>query len=213
MAGGKGLSWKWKLTIAFVALSIFLLILAFTPWGCQVMRNGLERAYENCPAEERREHWSANWWMRLAFWEGFICGRRQVSQRMYLEFIGIAPKGDTFFQDTYLQQGQKKWDGKFYDPKTKTGWGVLHPRAPEAYWNYLCLEESFTSGQQIHKLASFYPTLFWTIYGQETRGNSPHPKLYVYWGKTRIPRMLQLKFGGWTQPPPRPASCDPPEDE
>jgi len=212
MAGGKGLSWKWKLTIAFVAFLIFLLVLAFTPWGCQAMRNGLDRAYENCPAEERREHWSANWWMRLAFWEGYICGRRQVAQQMYLEFIGIAPTGNTPFQDAYTQQGLKNWKGK-YNPKTRTGWGVLHPRAPEAYWNYLCLEESYTSEMQLHKLASLYPTLFWTIYAQEARSNTPHPKCYVYWGETRIPRMLKPKYGGWTKLPTRPPSCDPPEAE
>jgi hypothetical protein len=211
MAGGKPLSWKWKLTIGFVALFIFLLIVMFTPWGCQAMRAALDSSFESCPPEERREHWTADWWMRLAFWEGYICGRREVAEGMYLEFIGIAPTGKTSFQDTYTLQGQTPWAGGKYDSRNKTGWGVLHPRAPEAYYNYLYLESPFTSSQQIHKLATFYPTLFWTIYCQEARSTTPHQRLYVYWTPTRVKRYFDRRYGGWTEPPPRPPVCDPPE--
>jgi hypothetical protein len=210
MAGGKPLSWKWKLTIGFVVAFGLSLIVAFTPWGYQIMRSGLEKAYENCPPEERREHWSADWWMRLAFWEGWICGRKDVAQQMYLELIGIAPNSSNgqSFQDTYELQSQSKWNGGFYDGKTKKGWGPCHPRACEAYYNYLELEAPYTSSQQIHKLASFYPVLFVTIYMREARSTLPHPKFYVYWSRTRVERYRDPKFGMWMTPPARPANYE-----
>jgi hypothetical protein len=210
MAGSKPWSWKVRIALVIVALFISSIIFLLTPWGFGVMKGHLDQVYDECPANERARHWSADWFLGLAWWEGTICRRFDEAKAMYLEFVGILPTKGQSFRDTFAL-GRPEWNGK-YDGKTKTGWGPTHPRAPEAYCNYLELDRPYTSAQMTSLDAAFYKILFFDLYAQLTKSPRPHPKFYVYW--ERVERMIDPRFTAalraYRKPPPKPPDYEGP---
>lgn len=179
---GKPLSWKWKLLIAFIVLVLVGIAFVFTPWGHSAMQGWIDKAYNEMPAAERKDSELADSQLQLAFWTGFVCQSSSHSQQMYLDFLGI--DNPDFFR-RYHENYKYDWKGKF-DGKEKTGWGILHPRAPEAFLNYLELYSEKQSGQFIKDEAMKYYTLFYEIYPKLTKQyGKPHPNFYVYWDKIK----------------------------
>ena len=189
----KSLSWKWKLTIVGVVLLIFGMGFVLSSWGCTTMQSWIVKAYDECPPEDRFNHPAADWWLRLAFFEGYICGRKDVANKMYMRFLATLPeekgkgkrKRKINFFDRVRQGGRAKFIG-FYDQKKKTGWGIFHPRAPEAFYEYLELNASWVSQQYRAEMGRDYHKLFHDLYPyyKRTRGK-PHPNFYIYWTTIR----------------------------
>jgi hypothetical protein len=254
--------WK-KLMLGFLGLAAVSLFLVMSESGARFLRASLEATYERTAPENRRELSSADWYLKLAYWEGFICGRQQLAVELYQDFLGILPvtfkpweKNRGFKQGDFVRGGRKlyrcasggtsgetapSWgeadvndgsvvwtesptsyvEGDFwqrvsamneaqafhgkFDGRTKTGWGVLHPRAPEAYAEYVELMDSFRSGQAVDIEARRYVELFDKVYKNLTGERTPHRRFFEYW--PRVEKMLNVrKFG----PPPR-LPDEPPE--
>lgn len=212
MAAGKPLSWKWKLLIGFVVLVLVGIGFIFTPWGHATMQNWINKGYEELPKAERADSDLANSQLKLAYWAGNICQASGKAQEMYLDFLGL--NNPNFFQK-YHDTGMMEWSGKFEGtPKSGyTGWGILHPRGPEAFFNYLDLYQEGKSGQFIKDEAAKYYILFYEIYPKLTKKHGkPHPKFYVYWEK--IKNGFIMKYKGQVQPvAPRPPEYDPPIEQ
>lgn len=205
---GKPMSWKAKAVIAFVVLFLAGLIFTLTPWGFNIMRKYLDEAYEEAMPAERRTHWSADWWLTLAWWEGTLCGRREMATKMYQEFLGILPPATGSFRDAYLV-GSRPWKGKF-DPKTHEGWGILHERAPEAYLAMVENESPYVSKQETCHQACFYVMLFHDLYGVYSKTSKPHPKFYVYWPTIEKKLDPRYTLPNYKRPEPRPPGFESP---
>lgn len=206
------LSWKWKITIAIVVLLLVLIGVVFTPVGHNIMRNGIQKTYDETPAKERATSEAADTWLALAFYVGWVCQQSEDSMTMYKQFLGVADNQEGDFW-TRSNDWQEKWDGFFQgsDRDGYTGWGPLHPRAPEAFYNYMQLYGPTVSDQFEGRMARHYYDLFYTKYGRMTRTWKPHPKFYVYWDKIKI---MCMKWKGDPPPdvPPRPDGYEgPPE--
>ena len=212
MAGSKPLSWKWKLTIVFVILFFAGMAILFSTWGHKMMKGWIKEAYEQCPAEERVTHSSADWYLLLADFEARACWRDDLGMEMYEEFLAIRPGKNGDFFKTYQSYGPQ-WNG-FFDKKTKTGWGIMHERAPEAYYKHLLLYQprntmQFTTARAVH-----YHTLFYKIYPQLAKSKKylPHPKFYKYWERIRD-RLIERRFmppGADITTQPKPADFEGP---
>src|SRR6185295_18996483 len=119
------LSWKWKLLIAFIVLLIFSFGFVLSSTGMNTIKGWIDTSYNNCPPEVRVSHPSADGFLTLAWWEGYILGKEKESLNLYREFLGILPGKEEGFWEHYNSDGEAVWNGKF-DCKTKTGWGILH---------------------------------------------------------------------------------------
>lgn len=193
------MSWKMRVLIVVAVLFLLLIGFVFTPWGHNTMKGWLDDAYADCPAAERRAHWAADWYINLAWWEATICRRKAEGKAMLREFLGILPSGPRSFRDEHAS-GTFQWKGKF-DAGARQGWGILHPRACEAYHLLLEIDRPDTSAQETSLDATFYKTLFWDAYSEFTSSDKPHPKFYKYW--QRVSRMINPRWtlGGYRAPP------------
>lgn len=213
MAGTKGMSWKWKLLIVFVVLALGVFGFIFTPVGHTVMEGWIRKAYRECPPEQRATHGSADYWLKLAYWEGTICGQDEKARKLYQEFLGILPTDGKSFFEHYKSNHTPKWTG-FFDPKENKqypGWGFLHPRAPEAYFEYLKLYQGKESSQFTSFEGANYHTLFYEMYPIFTKTQKVHPKFYVYWD--RVANWIDRKFVEIPPVRPKPADMEgPPSD-
>ncbi|MBI3831459.1 MAG: hypothetical protein HY291_18210 [Planctomycetes bacterium] len=193
MAGNKPLSWKWKLLIALVVLILVGIGFVFTPWGHSTMQNWINKSYDELPPAERADSTLADSQLKLAYWEGNICQASQKAQETYLDFLGLS--NPNFFQ-RYADTGRMEWSGKFENTgKTPyTGWGIMHPRAPEAFFNYLDLYQEGKSGQFIKDEAAKYYVLFYEMYPKIAKKHGkPHPQFYVYWDKIKNGFIMKYK--------------------
>lgn len=170
------MSWKWKLVLCFILGFLIMMVLALTPFGHKLAKNHIRSAFENMPAEERRTSAYADWWLRLAWWAGAIRSDPNEAADMYLEFVGA--KKDSKGRDftvTLKLTGLCSEDGK-------TGWGPFHPRAVEAYHDYLDFMEpekttQFYNGEMFRMYRLFYQ---WSaLYGEK----KIHPCFKVHWKK------------------------------
>jgi hypothetical protein len=183
-AVGKPLSWKWKLTIAFVVLFFVSLVMVFTDWGTDTMRGWIAAAYAKCQPKERQKSDAADWYLLLAWWEGGPCGREEKAIRMYREFIGIANKDKEREGMRMIIYPYDYEASGFWDEKSKTGWGWTHPRAPEAYYKMLSLFQSNHTAQATTEQAQGYYLLFYA-YAINCFGR-PHPNFYVHWENVKL---------------------------
>jgi len=180
-------SWKWKVAVGFIALVVFTLGFIFTEYGRTTMMGWMTDAYNETPENERVTQKAADYWLTLCWFEGFIKTNNKQAAEMYMEFLAIKPDvktGKNIFQ-LKGDSGSWKWNGKF-DGKTKTGWGPLHERAPEAYYDFMKVWERDNSLTYIGDYAMGYYHLFFKVYPQYSKTGKPHPKAYKYWGKIKI---------------------------
>ena len=182
MAGTKPMSWKWRLTIVLVILLLVGIGFVLTEWGHGAMENAIQARYDSTPAVERRTMDSADSYLALAWWVGNICQRTKRSTEMYKKFLGI--EDDSIWQK--LDSGKRPWKG-YFDPSDNSGWGIMHPRAPETFYEYIHQYESLGhSGQFIKDEAAKYHLLFHKLYPQIAKSKGkPHPRFYIYWEKIK----------------------------
>ena len=192
------MSWKMRTLIVIAVVFLFGIGFVFTSWGFDTMKGWMDNAYNEAPAAERADHWTADYYLSLAWWEAVVCRRRAEGKSMLLEFLGILPDGRESFRDAFLA-GHHKWNGKF-DPKTKQSWGILHPRACEAYYLYLETDKPDTSMQETTRDAAFYKVLFFDQYGLFTNGKA-HPQFYKYWARVKQMIDPRFLFPGFQWPP------------
>ena len=209
---GKPLSWKWKLLIAFVVLAIIGVGFIFTAWGHGTLQSWINKTYQEAPASERAASAAADHHISLAWWVGTVCGQRNPAIHAYKDFMGMLDTDGKSFWD-WRDQGRTRWNGKFERLKdgTYVGWGILHERAPEAYWEYLNLYYTNESGQYVAKESIRYHTLFYDIYRTVSKTQKPHPKFYKYWEKIKnSPQFLDPKYGLPPPTDPKPADFEGP---
>lgn len=171
------MSWKAKLLIAFVVLVFIGIFYFFSESGAHTFKDKITEAYQEMPADERRTSEWANYFMKLAWWRG-ILGDETMARQMYLEFLGITKdaKGQTVFETGKL-------DGKYVSPDGKTGWGPLHPRAAEAFYEYLVSYEIVNSSQFTSEECKKYYKLLYTWHMRYSPEKKPHPEFNRYWQK------------------------------
>ncbi|MCZ7648739.1 MAG: hypothetical protein M5U26_26360 [Planctomycetota bacterium] len=207
---------NWKLRIAGLIAVLFLLMVGFTfsQSGCDMARDHLRQVYKETPPEQRALHWSADYWLKLAWWEGFICGRREVANELWFEFLAIQPTDNVPFEQRLRETGMAKWNGMMdADTKNKTGWSIWHERSPETFYNYLELNSNYNSEQSISELSRLYHILFYEQYMRMTRGTRPHPKFYVFWDRVRDRYVMKWRGATPLQVLPKPADMEGPPEE
>jgi hypothetical protein len=174
MARGR-MTWKFKILIVFVVGSIVLMAAALTPWGHDAAESWMRSSFESMPEDQRRTSIYADGWLALAWWTGNICQDTKRASRLYLEFCGAAKdeKGRDFMQNKLELIGMCSKDGM-------TGWGPYHPRAVEAYFNYLVISET-------EKSSTFYNEDLFRFY-----------YLFYTWcsirGEKRVPECFEKYF-------------------
>jgi hypothetical protein len=173
------MTWRMKLIIAFVVISIFLMAAAMTPWGHDFAKGWIRDAYNNMPEEERRTSSYASAWVSLAWWCASIRGDEKEGMEMYLEFCGALPdpKTNLDFTSTLKLTGLCSQDGT-------TGWGPMHPLAPKAYYQYMELVESLRSAQ-VHNEEMFRAHRLFYQWCSRFGEKAINPCFKKYWIKMR----------------------------
>jgi len=177
----KRLSWKWKAAVAVLVLCLFMIGWLFSASGHAWMKAKIIAKYEELPASDQRDSPWADRYLTLAWWAGNIRGEAKEAMRMYEQFCGLGR--DKLGNDFTVT-------GKFVglcSPDGKTGWGPLHPRAPEAHWAYIELMDTETtaSRQFIHAECFRFYRLFYTWCFSHSPDRKPHPNFSEYWQKIR----------------------------
>ncbi len=215
MAGNKPLSWKWKLLIGMVLLVLFGTGFLFSDYGNNMIIAWIKKDFDQTPDNQKATHEGANWYLSLAWFQGNICLRTKVAMDMYLDFLAIKKGKHGDFFKTADDWGPQ-WNGQFFDSKKKIGWGPLHERAPEAYYEYLVLYDIEGSKQMTTFKALNYAKLFVDIYPyiREDSDGNPHPKFYKYWSIIKK-RMIDTRFlrTGYPEVPPKPDGFEGPLKE
>jgi len=183
---GRRWSWKTKIALLVLGLLFFLFIFISTSDGQQWLADRMTKTYNEMPEEQRRDSSLATWWRMLAYWRGNICGYYDPSYEMYKEFCGLGNGYNINWKIPKLTKfaGKCSADGK-------TGWGPLHPDAPDAYYEYLKLYQPQKVAAWTQKEAENYYYLFyeWPIRTQTDK--RPHPKFSKYW-----PQVQQMILDG-----------------
>lgn len=205
---GKPLSWKWKLSITGVVLALCAIGFFLSSPGQDWLAGKMLQYIEETPEAERRDSPWAGRWLALAWWRGNVLMDTEASMEMYRQFCGLpkSRRDDTFFQ-TY------KLSGPLTSEDGKTGWGPMHPRAPEAYFAYLELFEPLNSSQRMHEQCLNYYRLFYTWVSRHSDNFKPHPYFKKYW--PQIKEFASKRSGlGWQEIDPRaPMAEEPPKEE
>jgi hypothetical protein len=189
---GKPLSWKWKLTIGMVVFLIAGMGFVFTPSGQAYLINAIDENLETMPESERRDSELADRYLLLCWWRANVMLDSKEAIKMYKAFLGIEKdeKGRDVFETGKLVS-------KYVSPDGKTGWGPIHPRAPEAFYAYLELLQTDKSSQvHITECYKYYQLLYnWML--QRSPDRKVHPAFNQYWPK--IKNMIAVK--AMTRPP------------
>lgn len=179
----KPMSWKWKLAIGSVVFILFAMGFVFTEAGHIWMKARIMNAYNELPESERRASPLADKFMSLAYFRGNVTLDSERAIEMYKEFCGYkfrGPSGDEYMFKA-IQTG--KLEG-ICSPDGKTGWGPMHIRAPEAFYEYIQLYSPTHSSQFTKSEICNYYRLFFTWC--RTRGDHKvHPNFMKYWPKLR----------------------------
>jgi hypothetical protein len=177
---GKPMSWKWKLLIAFVVISLFSFGFFLSPPGHRWLEKRIVDRYQALPEAERRESAFADSYLTLAWWRGSICQDSKSAMEMYREFCGLPKdaKDDSVFKTFKLV-------GPLVSPDGKTGWGPLHPRAPEAYYNFILFYDVLNSSQFTQERCWEYYRLFYIWHITYSPDRKPHPNFNKYWPKIK----------------------------
>jgi hypothetical protein len=180
------MSWKWKLTITLVLLALFLTGFLLSDSGYKWMREHIVKQMQELPAAEQRESPLADSFMTLAWFRGSICLDEPNALEMYKDFCGYgypAKAGNgVAYMEAALQTG--KLQG-LCSPKGDTGWGPEHPRAPEAFYQYLEIKRRDSTSQNWKGECSNYYRLFYTWMRYYSKSRKPHPLFNKYWPAIR----------------------------
>jgi hypothetical protein len=139
----------------------------------------IQKQFEALPEKDRRASDLANQFLLLAEIQELLCDEHGAMQ-MYREFCGL-PKDskDNSVFETW------KLTGPLVTTNGQSGWGPLHPRAPEAYFNFLALYEVQNSSQFTQERCWEYYRLFYTWSIAFSPDHKPHPCFNKYWPKVK----------------------------
>ena len=135
--------------------------------------------------EQRDSPWAYRW-LAWASFKGNVCEDYQIAAGMYKEFCGF-PKD--YKQHTWDLVHSPAWGkGKFVSKVSADGmrgWGPLHPYAPEAFYDYLCVLDAHESGAVTAEEGKVYYILFYTWHIKHSPDHKPHPLFNKFWVKVR----------------------------
>jgi len=183
------MNWKQKLTVFFVVSFLALLAYVFTSGCHETVIRLIQQEYMALPESERRDSAWADRFLYWAAFKGNVCGEWKVAASMYREFCGM-PKDyrircyDFAVSPAFKGNNGNSLQGKC-SPDGRTGWGPLHPDAPDAFYDYICLIEPNEVGATTGREATVYYMLFYDWHMQHTMDHVPHPKFNKYWDKIR----------------------------
>ncbi|MCY3023968.1 MAG: hypothetical protein NTW87_33735 [Planctomycetota bacterium] len=179
---GKPLSWKWKAVIACLFLVLFLIGWMFSASGHAWMKAKIIEKFEEMPPPEQRDSAYADRWLALAWWSANIRGEYKEAMGMYEQFCGLGRDKEGL---DFTKNGGKLVG--LCSPDGQTGWGPMHPRAPEAHYAMIEIMDfkTNTSGQYMAQEYMRYFRAFynWMIVNSPER--KPHPMFSTYWAKIR----------------------------
>ncbi len=193
----KPMSWKWKLAIGAVVGVLFVMGFIFTDSGHTWMKARIMTAYNELPDNEKRTSPLADKFLSLAYFRANIIMDTKTGMEMYKEFCGMRFKGDRGTEYGMKVINTGKLDG-ICSPKGDIGWGPMHPRAPEAFYNYILLYDPIHSNQFTKQEIENYHRLFYTwcrVWGPD---HKVHPLYMKYW-----PKLAEMgaRFNvGWSDP-------------
>ena len=159
---GKRLKRTLKIAVALLLLLSCAGGFLVSSWGHNWRKDRILRAYNKLPEEERRESALANDFLALAGFRERIGRNPDDAMAMYKEFCGFefsGPSSDEFIQKLFMSDGKLKG---LCSEDGATGWGPLHPRAPEAYYKYMVIYFRTHSGREFYREAANYYRLFFT---------------------------------------------------
>ena len=177
---GKTLSWKWKIAIFALIFLLFMIAFLFSSSGQDWMERKIIERYQETPIEERRDSSWADRYLKLAWWRSMILQDSESAIKMYNKFCGLPEKAqdDSVFQTWKLKSPLCSEDGK-------TGWGPMHPRAPEAYFTCIELCEPLQSSQFTNRQCANYYQLFYAWMLHKSPDHKVHPYFNKYWPKIK----------------------------
>jgi len=184
------LSWKWKLTLAGVALFMVFVGWIFTDGCHDYMLGKFNQEFTSLPESDRRD---SNWAGYFLWWASFkqnVCGDYKAASSMYKEFCGLPKDYKTRAWDYVSSPKFRNNDYKNSfigkcSPNGLTGWGPTHPDAPDAFYNYLCTIEPNEAAATTGREAKVYYLLFYDWHMKHSADHQPHPKFKKYWDKIR----------------------------
>jgi len=187
---GKPMSWQWKLTLFFVVLILGFTGYVFTDVCNDIVIDRIQQEYRSMPESERRD---SAWAGRYLFWASFkgnVCGDWKAAACMLKDFCGLPKDYRVRVYDYVLNPAFKKDGGKNAftgkcSPDGSTGWGPMHPDAPEAFFDYICFIEPNEVGATTGREATVYYMLFYDWHIKHSIDHMPHPKFNKFWDKIR----------------------------
>lgn len=181
---GKPLNWKWKLFWACVLLFCFMVIYAFTE-GCHdyVIRS-MNDSFRDTPPEERRESGLAGRYLAWAYFRGNTIGDPPSAYEMYRDFLGF-PKKRWIADIVFSPNAKEKVGSGKASADWQQGWGILHPDACDAFYDYICLMEAKESGYNIARESKAFYVAMYEWHAKKSPTKEPHPKFMKYWVKVR----------------------------
>ena len=201
---GKPLSWKWKLTLTSIVLSMAFMAYVFTDGCHEAVVGRINQEFISMPESERRDSAWAGRFLAWATFKGSVCGDYKVACSMLKEFCGLPKDYNKRAFDYVFSPAFKKNDSKnAFQGKCSqngmTGWGPLHPDAPDAYYDYICYMEPNEAGATTGREAKVYYALFYDWHIKHSEDHKPHPKFKKYWEKLRQ-KVLDTRVG-WSDIP------------
>ena len=181
---GKKGSWKWKLSVVILIACICLMVMVFSTGGQEWARAKVFEKFQELPPAEQRDSPWADRWLALAWWRSNILMDPEAGMEMYREFCGL-PK-DRKAQSNNIVYARGDLDSPLCSKNGATGWGPMHPRAPEAYYNYLEMVDIADSSQFTHNECENYYRLFYTWMRRNSPDHKVHPDFNKYWKKVMI---------------------------
>lgn len=196
---GKPLSWKWKITLASVGAALFVLGYIFTDGCNDAVVSRVNQEFMATPENERRNSaWAGRYFLWGEF-KGSVCGDYKVAAGIFKDFCGLPKEYEKRAYDYCLSPAFTRNEQKMaFKGKCSanglTGWGPMHPDAPDVFYEYLTTIEPWEAGATTGREAKVYWILFYDWYSKHSPDHKPHPKFLKYWVKVRQ-KMLNSHVG------------------
>ena len=180
----KPINWKWKLVLGSMLGISFLVLYSLTDGANDFVVARMNEYYKDTPPDERRSSSWAGRWLFWSYFRGYTLGDNKGGYELYRDFLGLPKKpwaADVYFNpNPKLKNGTGKASADW-----QQGWGILHPDAADAFYDYICLMESTESGVNIARESKAYYVYLYDLHMKKSPDHQPHPKFQKYWVKVR----------------------------
>jgi len=146
----------------------------------------MNESFKDTPLDERRTSSLAGRWLAWAYFRGYTLGNYSDGYEMYRDFLGLPKKtwaADTIFSSAPANKKEVGVGKASAD--WQQGWGIMHPDAADAFYDYICLLEVKESGVTIARESKAYYMYLYNLHMKKSPDHMPHPLFAKYWPKVR----------------------------